>query len=80
MRAASFEGRNQRRPHPDERPPISGLPEIGTIDCASRLDTGAWSGGIESASIPLIPAKAGIQGQGKKDLDSRVRGNERNLR
>jgi hypothetical protein len=30
-------------------------------------------------SIPLAPAKAGVQGQGKKDLDSRVRGNERNM-
>jgi hypothetical protein len=28
-------------------------------------------------SIPLVPANAGIQGQGKKDLDSRLRGNER---
>jgi hypothetical protein len=26
-----------------------------------------------------IPAKAGIQGQGKKELDSRLRGNERNM-
>jgi hypothetical protein len=39
----------------------------------------SWSGGIESTSIPLIPAEAGIQGQGKQDLDSRVRGNERNM-
>jgi hypothetical protein len=26
---------------------------------------------------PLVPAKAGTQGQKKKELDSRVRGNER---
>jgi pyruvate dehydrogenase E2 component (dihydrolipoamide acetyltransferase) len=30
-------------------------------------------------SPPLIPAKAGIQDQGKKDLDSRFRGNERSV-
>jgi pyruvate dehydrogenase E2 component (dihydrolipoamide acetyltransferase) len=28
---------------------------------------------------PLVPAKAGVQGQTKKDLDSRLRGNERHV-
>jgi hypothetical protein len=41
----------------------------------------AGPGGIESISIPLIPAKAGIQGNipgpAYWALDSRVRGNER---
>jgi len=27
--------------------------------------------------VPLVPAKAGTQGQAKKELDSRLRGNER---
>jgi pyruvate/2-oxoglutarate dehydrogenase complex dihydrolipoamide acyltransferase (E2) component len=39
------------------------------------------SGAGEKAapSPPLIPAKAGIQSQGKKELDSRLRGNERSV-
>ena len=32
-----------------------------------------------SPSPPLVPAKAGTQSQGKKELDSRVRGNERSV-
>jgi hypothetical protein len=35
---------------------------------------------MTSTFAPLIPAKAGIQGQEKKELDSRVRGNERKER
>src|SRR5215216_5842129 len=27
---------HKHRPHPEERPPISGLPEIGSLHCASR--------------------------------------------
>ena len=30
-------------------------------------------------SIALVPAKAGTQGQVKKELDSRLRGNERSV-
>src|ERR1700752_3116927 len=33
--------------------------------------------GCENPSTPLVPAKAGTQGPAKKELDSRLRGNER---
>jgi pyruvate/2-oxoglutarate dehydrogenase complex dihydrolipoamide acyltransferase (E2) component len=32
---------------------------------------------LSKPAPPLVPAKAGTQGQGKKELDSRLRGNER---
>jgi fatty-acyl-CoA synthase len=32
---------------------------------------------LRESDSPLVPAKAGTQGNGKKDLDSRLRGNER---
>jgi hypothetical protein len=42
-----------------------------------------YSGGIESISIPLVPVKAGTQGDRLGPvyfaLDSRLRGNERNM-
>jgi pyruvate/2-oxoglutarate dehydrogenase complex dihydrolipoamide acyltransferase (E2) component len=34
---------------------------------------------LDKAQTPVTPAKAGIQSQGKKELDSRVRGNERSV-